>query len=182
MYIYFYSKSRGYIEKYLSNFTHLDRPIKWKTQRFPTVEHAFQASKYLYTEPERRPDLFKRFAVGQDYGKLPAAKVKSLGGRAAMKRLGVTLDMTRWNQVNRDIMKSLIRLRVKTDKLFREILKKANKDGMRFFHFERSGKRSYWGGFFPAEAKRVHEPKPAAKHFVGRNELGKILTEVSREI
>ena len=48
-FLVFYSRSKSYIGKRLSNFKKLEEPLKYKGFKFNSIEHAFQASKYLFT-------------------------------------------------------------------------------------------------------------------------------------
>lgn len=173
-YVYFSSTvaicdgRRSFAAKYLSNFRELPTPLKFRGQEFRSIEHAFQAAKYLHTT---RPEIFDKFAVNGELGALTSgSQIKKAGGKAAMKKQGVSLDVEAWDKVASSYMAELIRARRKVDKLYRQLLIGFVKNKTRLYHMERSGKKSYWGGFFP---KGTVQGDPEA--WVGGNELGKLL-------
>lgn len=166
--ILFYSKSAEKLPQSLSTFTRVDPPLTYKGRKFESIEHAFQAAKYLFTSPPR-PDIADEFAVGGAFGGKHPHHAKREGGKAAMKRRGVVLDVTEWNAHAHDIMVQLVRKRAAVDSFYKSLLKFLAKHKVHLYHFERAGEKSYWGGFFPKGG-----PQTAAS-WKGQNTLGRIL-------
>jgi ribA/ribD-fused uncharacterized protein len=154
----FHSRARKPVERMLSNFH--PSPVVYEGVRFPSVENAFQAAKFLRST---RPDLFASLAG------LTPAEAKRRGSKSGMKAVGAVLDAPRWDSESVGVMKALVALRMDADAEFRRVVEDGRRAGLAFLHFERSGARSFWGGCFPKGAPRT----PAG--FVGRNTLGKIL-------
>ena len=158
--IYFFSKSKGFLEKRLSNF--YPSPVYYNGFMYPSIENAFQAAKY---ECSSKPGIAEELAERR----VTPAMAKSLGSKSGMKKRGAVLDVNKWNAKSVRMMKQLVNSRMKTDGLYREIILKARKDKVPFFHFERSGRKSFWGGNFPQGTSQI------PSNFVGENMLGKIL-------
>lgn len=165
-YILFFSKSKHALERRLSNF--YPAQITYKGVTFPSIENAFQAAKFLHLlGPEReRKDLFAAFAD------MKPVAAKSAGGKGAMKRHKVLLDVEGWNGASVRIMKLLVKKRMKVDDLYRKIILLARRQHVPLLHFERSCARSVWGGCFDKTKSRE------ANNFKGQNLLGKILMGV----
>lgn len=161
-YLYFYSGARHPVERYLSTF-HPAR-IVYRGEVFPSIEHAFQAAKFLYSD---RPDLFH--AAAMDASAVTAAKAKSLGSKTAFAKRRVVLNVESWNIHNKAVMRELVQARVREDVAFRSILERARQGGLTLYHYEKAfGKRGaepYWGGYF----------RKSDGEFFGKNWLGKIL-------
>ena len=136
---------------------------------FPSVEHAFQASKYICCSEPRDLRYVNMFTRSSDFD---AAEAKKRGGRKYMTTLGVSLDVKRWNEMALDIMRILLRSRWHHDVEFREILLETQRQGLHLVHFERSGSRSFWGGCISKED---------GMSVVGGNVLGKILMQMTHE-
>ena len=83
-----------------------------------------------------------------------------------MKSIRATLDTFIWNDISYKIMESLIEVRVRCDETFRLMLVRNRLTGTVLFHFERSGKKSFWGGYF------------RDGRWLGQNKLGHILNTV----
>lgn len=158
-YILFFSGSKDADAKYLSNFQ--PASVEFMGVVYPSIEHAFQAAKFQRSD---KPALASRLLF------MDAKGAKSAGSKTAMKRAGATLDVARWNQDSLAVMKHLVAQRMKTDPLYRRMIEEGRRAGTRFLHFERSGAKSIWGGFFPQGASR-----DTAAAFVGQNLLGRIL-------
>ena len=153
----FFSRSKG-PERQLSNFFPCDVPHE--NVLFPSIENAFQAAKYLRST---RPEVFVELAS------MTPAEARSAGSKTGMRRRGAALDVAAWDRDSVGVMERLVAIRVVQDPGYRSAIAAARKEGTALLHFERSGKKSFWGGSFPAGCERV----PA--NFVGRNMLGKIL-------
>lgn len=189
-YIYFKAACKYAIGRYLSNFA--DSSLVFRGEHFRSVENAFQAAKFLYSD---RPELFseKAFTLKRTrknpetkqeetyitkvkIGDLPPPLAKSAGSKGGMKKVRATLDIQKWNQVHVDIMRELIGIRVRSDRLFRKILKKARDTGTKLLHFEsangKKGAPPFWGGYFKGNSRQE------LGDFFGHNTLGEIMMTV----
>jgi hypothetical protein len=190
-YLYVHTKGSSPCECYLSNLQMLKTPLVYRGGHYPSIEHAFQAAKYDYTDAlpgaKQTPGEVKRwFHVGEKYGKLPATKAVSKGKRANMGRLKMALRIEEWNGAAVQVMKDLMRARAKVDPAFAACLVEARKkkgiggsEGMDIFHKEKGGPRAVWGGTF---AKGTKDRDKGKATFVGRNQMGKLLEEVGDEL
>lgn len=160
-YILFYSKSACPTARHLSNFARSPVPFTYRGREFDTIEAAFQAAKYLYSD---RPELFGEVAG------LPPAEAKSAGSKSGMLKRGARLDLGRWNGSSVGVMKELVRARMAVDERYRETILAARGSGTALLHFEARGKAPVWGGRFPAGEERT------PGNFRGGNLLGKILS------
>ena len=171
--------------RYLSNFHKFGGKgyIKIDSNRYTTVEHYYQAQKFL---PKYHPGLdadktealnneFEKFLLGGEYdddSKLEnkwGLSARSKGGKTAMKKSGfVDFEIDNWNIEKLVIMKTVIKKRLNQDKEFKKILKKVKSLNKKLFHFERTGK--YWGGNRPAKFDK--------KYWIGENKLGEIINEL----
>jgi predicted NAD-dependent protein-ADP-ribosyltransferase YbiA (DUF1768 family) len=134
------------------------------------VEHAFQAAKYLCSSPK---DLaIRQVAMFTNDSKFDAREAKKRGGRKYMSTLGVKLDIKRWGAISRNIMTTLLRSRWHHDSEFREILIETQRQGLHLVHFERSGRKSFWGGCVSKDDNRT---------VLGQNMLGKMMMEMTRD-
>lgn len=150
--ILFFSKGKNMSQKILSNFQ--ETPIAYKNVIFPSVENAFQAAKFLYSD---HPQMFENVRI------MTPKEAKSFGSKASMKKNNVHLTTSDWNANKTEIMKKLIAIRFREDNSFRKIVVSARKTNRILYHFERSG--AYWGGHFKNG------------EFVGQNILGKIIMD-----
>ncbi len=174
--LYFWSRSAGDKEKYLSNFTKCPVALDFHGAKFWSVEHAYQAAKFLYTVGDKGRRYFASFAADGEIGQQPANVAKSRGGKTHMKKVfRCEVDNKKWNGVRAAIMKSLIAVRFRVDDKFRKILLEAVMHKQDILHFERPsrGKELFWGGYFPADKER------SVQNFVGHNVLGKIMQEIA---
>ena len=140
----------------LSNFS--EHPVEYDGHEYPSVEHAYQAQKYLCSN---KPELARLFYDGSL--KTPA-DAKSAGGKTGMKKNGAQLDIDCWNKPNHvdTIMHSLIMSKIAKNMDIRNILDIASKNNIRFSHFSRSD--MYWGA-------HLNDDGTIKK---GENKLGKI--------
>ena len=169
--VFFHSKSACGVQRHLGNFADLERPLLFLAKRFRTVEHAFQASKWMFTKRGRRIDLFAKLAVGGAWGDVPAAKAKGKGGKGEFKRQKEDLDMTRWEKNKTGVMAKILRARADVDPLFRAIVARAKLDGAHLIHYESTrgskGKVPFWG------VKSIS--KKNAGYLKGENTLGTLM-------
>lgn len=162
--ITFWSRSKNPAHRYLSNFQLLpqglcipnDFFISYVTgYTFPTVENAFHACKYAYSdEPLGIQELMY----------CSPREAKSIGSKGGMKKRGATLDVETWNRVSFECMSELTKLRFEQDPQFRETILTAEDD---FYHIE-SRPPYIWGG--------------CMKHgkWIGQNRLGNILNNLKK--
>lgn len=153
----------------LSNFA--DFSVKYKGKVYPTVEHAFQSQKYIYSEyvePKKKKakkeetvdEILAGFTVD---GKMSALDAKKEGGRKAMEDRGYTLDITRWSKESVPLMQELIKSKIKRNKEIQKILEVAKKFELKFAHFSRSDMK--WGCYMSEDGKAIKN---------GKNLLGEI--------
>lgn len=170
----FYSRSSTEEGRYLSNFfpcsIFCDTPFG--TLSFPSIEHAFQAFKWLHLTTGMDEKHFRSFTAEAEIGKQTAVKAKSASGQAAMRRAGVTLNTTEWNKVQVDLMTKLVRSRAKSDPIYSRLLKQASTKKVQLLHIEQRKKASecFWGG------------NEASGQFQGQNKLGVIMMQVADEL
>lgn len=160
----FHSRSKNLRYRYLSNFQTIQNGLTIPDDfiirgvvgyTFPSVENAFQACKYAISSLGVEPFL-----------NCTPSEAKSLGSKKGMKSKGATLDTFIWNDISYNVMESLIRVRARVDETFRLMLLRCRLTGTLLFHFERSGEKSYWGGYFKDG------------RWVGQNKLGHILNTI----
>lgn len=148
----------------LSNFHLLSTPLQCWGRSYPSVEHGYQAAKFLRSAmPKSEAEVASvDFEVT---GSLKMAlDAKMAGARKGMKSYGCTMDREAWEREHQDeVMESLLQARWEVDPEFRNILAETARQGIHLVHFERSGKSSYWGGCI-----RDGE-------VLGRNRLGEML-------
>ena len=135
--ILFFSRSKTDVGKFLSNF-HTSH-ISHHDTTFNSVENAFQASKYLLSN---KPEYFYHLA------QMSPSEARTMGSKGGMKKVGAKLDIEVWERTKYAIMKKLILQRYFKDTKFNQELSKLNNAGIQLYHFERSGEKSYWGGYF----------------------------------
>ena len=112
---------------------------------FPTVEHYFQAAKYVCIGAH---DLAAQFETGGAVGNDPS-EAKRRGGRKGMNQAGCVLDVAAWEQLADGVMWAAICGRLHGSDArdpFRDVLQAVVTQNVALLHFERSGVRSYWGG------------------------------------
>jgi len=166
-YIIFHSKARDLRDNYLpketgrllSNFD--GGSVIYHGLYYPSVEHAFQAQKYLFTTPPS-PDTRLEFTDP----KMSAVQAKEMGGKIYMKKLKVALDIEAWNRVSESLMRELIVLKIHQNPIIRDILIYCSKNGIRLFHFSRSDMK--WG---------CHVDSKTGDIIKGSNLLGRLYEE-----
>lgn len=163
--VQFYSRSKATHEpqemggvynwrKIISNFW--DSPVVYEELLYPSVENAFAAAKYKFAEGKDNPP---------DLRHLSGADLKRAHSRKGMESHGFVLDVSAWDEARINIMWKLLLERLKSDETFRNIL--TGLQGYRIMHFERSGRRSFWGGVYKNGA------------IEGHNMLGHMMMELS---
>lgn len=151
-----HSRAKSRDGKYLSTFTPFE--MVFNGEKYPSVENAFQAAKLSYACGSDDNIAQLRTLLKE----CSAKDAKALCGKNGFKKYNLTLDTVKWNRNSVNIMKGLIHKRSLQDVDFRVLLKRYDY----FYHFERSGKHSFWGGCFRKESGE----------FLGGNMYGKILS------
>ena len=114
------------------------------TWTFPTPEHAFQAMKYTHTVKPCDLALVRAFTDPA----LQAVDARRMGGRKAMKKRAVQLNVSVWNKSRDAAMQCILQARYDHDQAFKAILHEAVVvQGIYLQHVERGrAKQLYWGG------------------------------------
>lgn len=146
--------------KTLSNFASVP-DLVIDDVRFATVEHYFQAAKYVVAGSA---DHAAALQVGGKLGSEPAA-AKAAGSRKGFAAVGMSLNLATWAMLADAVMWTALVCRVRCDKNFRTILAEAHAQHCTLLHFERSGSKSYWGGNISRHSGQQQ----------GRNRLGEML-------
>lgn len=165
----FHSKSASDAVRRLSTFY----PVKvsYRGAWFPSIEHAFQAEKWLcLTAGKNRRDMWKRYHAGAEYGVLPASQIKSSGSARAFREAKVVLDQTKWSRRRLVVMMDLIWERCRRDEWFRKTLQWLVHQDVLPVHYEarKSVQRLEWGG----KARRAAESDGTRYVIDGPNWLG----------
>jgi ribA/ribD-fused uncharacterized protein len=138
----------------LSNFS--EDSVEYDGNVYPTVEHAYQAQKYMCSN---KPELVQMFYNGT----IQTAKdAKTAGGKAGMKKYGAALDLECWNQNQDNIMMALIESKIRRNEYIRSILKIVYENNVKLVHFSRTD--MYWGAHV----------NPDGSIKTGLNKLGEI--------
>tara|TARA_B110000037_G_scaffold186981_1_gene217286 strand:- start:7261 stop:7770 length:510 start_codon:yes stop_codon:yes gene_type:complete len=148
-YILFYSKSKNLDHRYLSNFQVIDRGIVID-EKFPfhelhgkcfhSIENAFQASKLCCAKFD-----IESLDIIQTLSPLEA---RNFGSKLNFKKHKKELDITVWNKMSVQVMKKLLKLRYDNDEKFKKTIEFAKNNQLKLKHFERTGSKSFWGGFY----------------------------------
>ena len=155
MKFYFYSKSKDQDDlglgipnwrKRLSNFWIYD-----KTAQFPSIEHEFQAMKYLYSSNPNEINSIQ-------WNQLTSVEAKRMGSKKEFLKRKLHLDIDKWNSDRLYNMIGLVRKRFQMDAIYRLILQTIIKKNIDLIHF--SINDHYWG-----QSRKGN----------GQNYLGKIL-------
>ena len=165
--ILFFSKSKNLDHRYLSNFQVIDKgfvideTFAFKEligRRFHSIENAFQAAKLCCADfdAEHIDVIMKASPV----------EARRYGSKVNFKKHNKILNVDVWNKISTTIMKHLLKLRYESDECFRTFIKEAKQKQITLYHFERSGEKSYWGGFFKDG------------QWKGKNTLGKMMLEL----
>lgn len=157
----FWSRSKDLDCRYLSNFETVPGGLHipddflvshLRGRTYPSVENAFQACKYAYSQ---NPSLMTELE------RCSSKEAKSAGSKTGMKTI---LDVHAWNYVSYECMTRLLEIRYKTDERFRVIVDDAKSKGKSFYHIETRGPY-IWGGCMKNG------------QWVGQNRLGQIFNE-----
>jgi len=158
--IIFHSKSKDKRGKILSNLSKIENGIKIYGHIFRSVENAFQAIKFLFSS---EPMNFKYLS------NIQPKEAQRMGTKKYYKKNKIVLNIDKWNQISHQVMEHLIDLRYAKDEIFSNVVQDCNDNGIELFQFERSGEKSYWGGYF----------SKIDGEFYGKNKLGKLIMNLS---
>tara|TARA_B110001452_G_scaffold191528_1_gene161635 strand:+ start:142 stop:822 length:681 start_codon:yes stop_codon:yes gene_type:complete len=153
--------------------------------QFSSVEQAFHYAKFRFTTKTMSdseildpllhyPDVLTQSikpdrvndATFKEQARPFMVEVKSSSGKGKMKKAGYTLDVVTWNRARVAVMEHLLLARWVSDDKFRSILSASL--GKYLLHFERSGRKSFWGGSLN---KADQTPQ-------GQNTLGKMMMKL----
>ena len=142
----------------LSNFSEFD--VEYDRFVYRTVEHAYQALKYLYCS--NKPELFE--IVREENQKKDALGAKESGGRKGMEKRGVIFDRDGcWDKKQIEIMTKLVASKIKRHPEIRKIVETAKENNIILVHFSRSD--MIWGAHVTEDGKSIKR---------GTNHLGNI--------
>jgi hypothetical protein len=157
--ISFNSMSNNNYLKYLSNHTYApggitiqhDFPIKNMIGLvFPTIENAFQASKYA--------------VLGNMSKIMEFTLISPTSAQNICRSLKTNQE---WSKKSIEIMKSLIKGRCFTDFLFNGMIEEGQRNGHTFKCIQEVGVYSFWGGYFNGASSN--------DEWIGNNVIGKIM-------
>lgn len=135
----FFSRSKDADMKLLSNFEGGELEYK-KGVKAQSVESAFQAEKYLCLV-EGPNDALYRSVLSMD-----AKAAKTAGGKGAMKKHKVQLDVAKWNNCSFALMEQLVDAKVKSNPKVAEVLTKCGKEGVFLQHISARNSDKIWAG------------------------------------
>ena len=158
MYLLVHSRAKSEDGKYLSSMNPFI--IKYENVEYKSIENAFQAAKIKFSMGNNE-DLIRVFNCIIN---AEPKESKKFGTATFFKKNNIKLDRKKWNTESVQIMEKLLQTRYDSDVNFKNIVDKYET----FFHYERSGSRSFWGGFF----------EKSSGNFVGNNMYGKLLKKV----
>ena len=148
----------------LSNFSKHD--VEYEGKIYPTVEHAFQAQKggCLVDKKGQSISEDKKTEFIEKVRALDTAEqAKSAGGKGAMKKEDIYLDIKCWDSKRNEIMDALIRSKVERHADIRKILDIVKEEKIRLVHFSRMDME--WGAHVDKEIGEIKE---------GKNKLGEL--------
>ncbi len=139
----------------LSNFS--EDSVEYEGHVYPSVEHAYQAQKYMCSN---HPEYACKFYDGTVVSSIDARK---MGSKSGMKAVETTLDIAKWTEVNEQVMEALISSKMERSEYIRQILTLSAEHGIRYVHFSRND--MFWGAHFDMETYEVTD---------GENRLGEM--------
>eukprot|EP00928_Gymnodinium_smaydae_P043729 TRINITY_DN29249_c0_g1_i3.p1 TRINITY_DN29249_c0_g1~~TRINITY_DN29249_c0_g1_i3.p1 ORF type:complete len:323 (-),score=42.84 TRINITY_DN29249_c0_g1_i3:86-1054(-) len=153
----------------LSNFHVLKTPLQCWGRRYFSVEHGYQAAKFLYAAFPRQlaEEVALELEAERPMGRVAPLEAKMFGAKRGMQKCGCELDVDAWEKSSDSVMRSLLEARWASDPDFRRILFEAKRQRVHLVHFERSGASSYWGGCIKDG------------DILGQNKLGEMLMELA---
>ncbi len=132
--------------RYLSNSTHVPGSTgipcimpDGKALAFRSIELAFHAHKFYCLCGGSRPDLAERLSLSGELGNLADGQQKGVGGKGAMKKLKVALDVARWNAQAVELMDRLVIARAEVDRTYAMHCKDLVSAGYTIVHYVARG-------------------------------------------
>jgi len=162
----FHSRSKDPKARILSNFS--KHSVNFEGNEYPSIEHAFQAQKYLFSN---KPQEIYAFTTNGELGQLDPKFAKSAGSKSGMARRGAILDSISWNSKSVSIMTSLIEIKIKTHEDVARMLEEAKKLRQSIVHY--SLRDMKWGCHYDYDLRRIKR---------GDNLLGEIYTDLVNKI
>jgi len=148
----------------LSNFAKI--PVVYKGNTYPTLEHAFQGIKYLFSnKPHFEADFRIDGVVGSD-----PANAKYWGSRKGMKETGATLNVAEWDTHSELLMMELIQVKVESSPNIITILEIVKANKIQIVHTSKIDFK--WGA-------SVNTDGTISK---GDNLLGKIYMQIAKDL
>jgi ribA/ribD-fused uncharacterized protein len=142
----------------LSNFSEFD--VEYDGFVYRTVEHAYQALKYLYCS--NKPEMFE--IVREENQKKDALGAKESGGKKGMEKRGVVFERDGcWDKKQIEIMTKLVASKIERHPEIRKIVETAKENNIILVHFSRSD--MIWGAHVTEDGKSIKR---------GTNHLGNI--------
>ena len=165
MILTFWSRSKNVDHRFLSNFEEIEGGLRLpddffipalREKTFPSVENAFQACKYTYSDK----------AVPRILEECTPKQAKSMGSKTGMRKVNAVLNVSAWNAHSFECMTRLARVRYRQDQRFRTIIDDAARSGKKFYHLETRGPK-VWGACVRDGV------------WIGQNKLGKIFNSLT---
>jgi ribA/ribD-fused uncharacterized protein len=145
----------------LSNFS--PHRVVWDGDEWPTAEHAFQAAKGKYSKGDTA-DFREELLTS-----CTPQEAKKAGGRAGMKKRGLSLDVAAWDVAKDECMYAILKAKAEQNAEVRQVLAKSVGSDYELVHFARTD--MYWGAHVDKEGK-----------VVGENVLGKLWTRIANDL
>ena len=166
----------------LSNFAVCKKSIELTDPDFPnpillpTIEHAYQLSKYLLMSDtiEQKQDFINIFTNPS----LEAAEAKTLGNQDSFARFDLVFHEELWRSASKDIMRALVYQKVNKHHEIKNILRIIKRKRLRLVHYSRSDK--FWGASHMGGDNNSGD-YCKSQPLNGSNELGKIYHEYMDE-
>tara|TARA_B000000557_G_scaffold231014_1_gene204101 strand:- start:488 stop:4642 length:4155 start_codon:yes stop_codon:yes gene_type:complete len=192
----FYSKSRdkddigsGFKDwrKRLSNFwvDETGKTIRIGDSDWPTVEHWFQANKFMHDDSAENKAYVDKFKAGNEFdadaGKGKGSNARKMGGKTASKRAKVAFD-PEWDTKSEQVMLEGLKAKIEQFPDVKAILRKVKEDGRYLVHFEaaRGKTESKWGALVDKEKKK--NKTATEDDITGQNLLGNMYMDLLKTV
>ena len=172
-------------QRRLSNFWEGDdddiTELTINDSKWPTIEHWFQANKFMYSDEEKYKYYVSQFKKGgkfdSDAGKGKGPIARSAGGKTATKRAKLVID-SEWDSKSYSVMVEGIQNKVDQFPDIKKILQVLKDNNVHIVHYETvrgATKYSHWGGKFKKQKDGSHQ-------VIGENKLGKIYMQIMNKL
>ena len=148
--------------RHLSNFAEMPQPLELHGRRYRTVEHAYQAHKFIHVNDAAVADTFTIDSPA-NVGRTGADAKRAANSRSLS--LGAS-----WDAAKDEVMRQALSARALVDDKFVQVLLAAREQERPLQHYEPQ-RDPYWGG-----------TKDAAGRFRGRNRLGELLMQLAEQL